>query len=64
MQTLNFVVIFVIICPQNVLTPHIFKGHFPIVSCNVHVPGKHLGLLNRAGTLHRGMHIQNTVQYK
>ena len=36
MQTLNFVVIFAIICPQNVPTPHIFKGHFPIVSCNVH----------------------------
>ena len=35
MQIFNFVVLSVIITPQNVLTPHISKTHLPIVSINV-----------------------------
>ena len=35
MQIFNFVVLFVIITAQNVLTSHISKTHLPIVSLNV-----------------------------
>ena len=34
MKIFNFVVLPVIIAPQNVLTPHISKIHLPIVSIN------------------------------
>ena len=36
MQIFNFVVLPVIIAPNNVLTPHVSKTHFPIVLLNVH----------------------------
>ena len=36
MQIFNFVVLHVIIAPNNVLTPHVSKTHFPIVLLNVH----------------------------
>ena len=35
MQIFNFVVLSVIIAPQNILTPHISKTSLPIVSLNV-----------------------------
>ena len=35
MQVFNFVVLYVITGPHNVLSPHISKTHLPIVSLNV-----------------------------
>ena len=35
-QIFNFVLLSVIITPRNIITPHISKTHFHIVSLNVH----------------------------